>query len=339
MITQSQDQACVKPVSTLCLLHRAFSISPDHLEKSVSALKEPKLALLLCTMSMMRWLTWHLVTCTLRRSVILDVLYDQPPGFVDNRYPHHVCLLQRSLYGLKQAPRAWFQRFAGCILYYYGGDILLTVLCPSLTSADWRSHKKYALQLLERAHMVTCNPSRTPVDTESKLELEVSARAFIYMRPQHYLSGCYTALLRLGGCVASSTRSGVYLRLLGFLGDLNYLSGPRLHDNRHSFSAVRSDLPAVVAKSPFLLAQKKLQALRNLLLSNRFQTVTLYALVDLSPDTSSLYRQSCDCVRRKYVLGMDDKKDIVQVFDAQSKSWQAVVQDIILEFVNIDYLQ
>ncbi|GJU75102.1 ribonuclease H-like domain-containing protein [Tanacetum coccineum] len=31
------------------------------------------------------------------------------------------------------------------------------------------SRKKYALQLLERAHMVSCNPSRTPVDTESKL--------------------------------------------------------------------------------------------------------------------------------------------------------------------------
>nr|GEX21659.1 ribonuclease H-like domain-containing protein [Tanacetum cinerariifolium] len=31
------------------------------------------------------------------------------------------------------------------------------------------SQKKYALQLLEHAHMVTCNPSRTPVDTESKL--------------------------------------------------------------------------------------------------------------------------------------------------------------------------
>ncbi|GJY90605.1 ribonuclease H-like domain-containing protein [Tanacetum coccineum] len=31
------------------------------------------------------------------------------------------------------------------------------------------SQKKYALQLLERAHMVTCNSSRTPVDTESKL--------------------------------------------------------------------------------------------------------------------------------------------------------------------------
>ncbi|GJX64697.1 ribonuclease H-like domain-containing protein [Tanacetum coccineum] len=31
------------------------------------------------------------------------------------------------------------------------------------------SHKKYALQLLERAYMVNCNPSRPPVDTESKL--------------------------------------------------------------------------------------------------------------------------------------------------------------------------
>ncbi|GJX70563.1 ribonuclease H-like domain-containing protein [Tanacetum coccineum] len=40
----------------------------------------------------------------------------RPPGFVDSRFPHHVCRLQRSLYGLKQAPRAWFQRFAGYAL-------------------------------------------------------------------------------------------------------------------------------------------------------------------------------------------------------------------------------
>ncbi|GKF51068.1 ribonuclease H-like domain-containing protein, partial [Tanacetum coccineum] len=31
------------------------------------------------------------------------------------------------------------------------------------------SQKKYAIEILERAHMVNCNPSRTPVDTESKL--------------------------------------------------------------------------------------------------------------------------------------------------------------------------
>ncbi|GKF82957.1 ribonuclease H-like domain-containing protein, partial [Tanacetum coccineum] len=31
------------------------------------------------------------------------------------------------------------------------------------------SQKKYARQLLERAHMVNCNPPRTPIDTDSKL--------------------------------------------------------------------------------------------------------------------------------------------------------------------------
>nr|GEX96994.1 ribonuclease H-like domain-containing protein [Tanacetum cinerariifolium] len=32
------------------------------------------------------------------------------------------------------------------------------------------SQKKYALEILDKAHMANCNPSRTPIDTESKLE-------------------------------------------------------------------------------------------------------------------------------------------------------------------------
>ncbi|GJU33966.1 ribonuclease H-like domain-containing protein [Tanacetum coccineum] len=51
------------------------------------------------------------------------------------------------IYGLKQAPRAWFQRFVLTLLLY---GLLLVII-------------------LERAHMVGCNSSRTPVDTESKL--------------------------------------------------------------------------------------------------------------------------------------------------------------------------
>nr|GEX67036.1 ribonuclease H-like domain-containing protein [Tanacetum cinerariifolium] len=75
------------------------------------------------------------------------VYMHQPPRFMDPQYPHHVCLLQKSLYGLKQAPRAWFQRFTGLFL----------------------SQKQYGIELLTCAHMTNCNPSRTPIDTDSKL--------------------------------------------------------------------------------------------------------------------------------------------------------------------------
>ncbi|GKC22510.1 ribonuclease H-like domain-containing protein [Tanacetum coccineum] len=39
-------------------------------------------------------------------------------------------------------------------------------------SRHWPTHqldKKYAIEILDRAHMLNCNPSRTPIDTESKL--------------------------------------------------------------------------------------------------------------------------------------------------------------------------
>lgn len=31
----------------------------------------------------------------------------QPPGFVDDNFPSHVCKLDKAIYGLKHAPRAW----------------------------------------------------------------------------------------------------------------------------------------------------------------------------------------------------------------------------------------
>ncbi|GJV93964.1 ribonuclease H-like domain-containing protein [Tanacetum coccineum] len=166
------------------------------------------------------------------------VYMHQPPGFVDARFPNHVCRLQRSLYGLKQAPRAWFQRFAGyatragfyhsrcdsslfiyrqgsqvAYLLLYVDDIILTASSTTLlqhlidslhrefdmtdlgalnyflgisvvrhSTGLFLSQRKYALQLLERAHMVNCNPSRTPVDTDSKLGPD-GVLAFTYMHP------------------------------------------------------------------------------------------------------------------------------------------------------------
>ena len=35
-----------------------------------------------------------------------EVYMQQPQGYVDSRFPQHVCRLHKSLYGLKQAPRA-----------------------------------------------------------------------------------------------------------------------------------------------------------------------------------------------------------------------------------------
>ena len=40
----------------------------------------------------------------------------QPQGFVDSRYPTHVCKLQKALYGLKQALCAWYLKLSSALL-------------------------------------------------------------------------------------------------------------------------------------------------------------------------------------------------------------------------------
>ncbi|GKA95166.1 ribonuclease H-like domain-containing protein [Tanacetum coccineum] len=129
----------------------------------------------------------------LHKDLSETVYMHQPLRFWDSTHPDYVCLLQCSFYGLKQAPRAWFQRFASYItrvgfhhsrcgsslfifhqrndtayLLLYVDDIVLTASSSDLLRM-FLSQKKYEVEILERAGMVHCNPSRTPVDTESKL--------------------------------------------------------------------------------------------------------------------------------------------------------------------------
>jgi hypothetical protein len=42
---------------------------------------------------------------------------DQPPGFIDDLFLHHVCRLKNALYGLKQAPRAWYKKLSSTLLH------------------------------------------------------------------------------------------------------------------------------------------------------------------------------------------------------------------------------
>ncbi|GJW11582.1 ribonuclease H-like domain-containing protein [Tanacetum coccineum] len=93
------------------------------------------------------------------------VYMHQPPGFQDPAHPDHVCLLRRSLYDLKHAPRAWFQRISAYITRVGFSHSRFTRDSKGM----FLSHRKYATEILERAHRIGCNPSRTPVDTESKL--------------------------------------------------------------------------------------------------------------------------------------------------------------------------
>ncbi|GJZ66630.1 ribonuclease H-like domain-containing protein [Tanacetum coccineum] len=94
------------------------------------------------------------------------VYMHQPPGFVDNRYPHHGSQISYLLIYAEHIINNEFDMTdLGGLNYFLG-------ISADRTPTVFFLQKKYALQLLERAHMVICNPSRTPVDTESKLGLE-----------------------------------------------------------------------------------------------------------------------------------------------------------------------
>nr|GEV90483.1 ribonuclease H-like domain-containing protein [Tanacetum cinerariifolium] len=84
----------------------------------------------------------------------------QPPGFRDYVHPDYVCLLQRRCNSSLSIYRKGIDT---SYLLLYVDDIVLTASSESLLQQIIRS-------LHQEARMATCNPSRTPIDTESKLK-------------------------------------------------------------------------------------------------------------------------------------------------------------------------
>ncbi|GKA68571.1 ribonuclease H-like domain-containing protein [Tanacetum coccineum] len=111
----------------------------------------------------------------------------QPLGFWDSDHPDYVCLLQR-----QGTDIAYLLLYVDDIVPTASSKVLLQKIITSLhqefsmtdlgslnyflgisvtrdSSRMFLSQRKYAAEILERAHMVNCNFSRTPVGTESKL--------------------------------------------------------------------------------------------------------------------------------------------------------------------------
>ena len=58
-----------------------------------------------------------------------EVYVEQPPGFGNVEFPHHVYKLKQALYGLKQAPRAWYDRLSNFLI---GNDFKMGKLDTTL---------------------------------------------------------------------------------------------------------------------------------------------------------------------------------------------------------------
>ncbi|GKC26269.1 retrovirus-related pol polyprotein from transposon TNT 1-94, partial [Tanacetum coccineum] len=99
-----------------------------------------------------------------------EVYVSQTKGFVDPENPTHVYKLKKALYGLNQAPRAWYDMLLSFLLSQKfskgavdptlftrkeGKDILMT---------------KYALEILNKYDMDSCDPVDTPIVDWTKLD-------------------------------------------------------------------------------------------------------------------------------------------------------------------------
>nr|GEW75863.1 ribonuclease H-like domain-containing protein [Tanacetum cinerariifolium] len=82
-------------------------------------------------------------------------------------YVDDIVLIASSEILLQQIIRSLHQEFAMTDLSPLNYFLGISVTRDS--SGLFLSQKKYAIEILDRAHMVNCNPSRTPIDTESQL--------------------------------------------------------------------------------------------------------------------------------------------------------------------------
>ncbi|GJX46111.1 ribonuclease H-like domain-containing protein [Tanacetum coccineum] len=94
-------------------------------------------------------------------------------------YPCVVAILASSKALLRRIIASLHQEFSmtdlGLRNYFLGISVLRD------SSGIFLSQKKYVVEILEKTHMVNCNPSQTPIDTESKLGSDGDPKVCLYM--------------------------------------------------------------------------------------------------------------------------------------------------------------
>nr|GEZ52644.1 retrovirus-related Pol polyprotein from transposon TNT 1-94 [Tanacetum cinerariifolium] len=97
-----------------------------------------------------------------------EVYVSQPEGFVDPDHPTHVYRLKKALYRLKQAPRAWYDTLSWFLLNNKTLQAYKFLKIPEAFLSINQS--KFALEILKKFRMDSCNPVDTPMVDRLKLD-------------------------------------------------------------------------------------------------------------------------------------------------------------------------
>ena len=160
------------------------------------------------------------------------VYMEQLPGYIDPRFPTHVCLLKKALYGLKQAPRAWFQRFSSFLL-------TLGFSCSRADTSLFVFHQQssliYLLLYVDDIIVTGNNPSLLDSFTR-KLHSEFATKDL----------GSLSYFL---GLEASPTPDGLFISQLKYARDI--LTRAQLLDSKPVHTPMVVSQHLTVAGSPF----------------------------------------------------------------------------------------
>nr|GEW23010.1 retrovirus-related Pol polyprotein from transposon TNT 1-94 [Tanacetum cinerariifolium] len=108
-----------------------------------------------------------------------EVYVCQPKGFVDPKHPTHVYRLKKALYGLKQAPRAWYDTLSRFLLdnKFSKGAVDPTLFTQKTglqvsqnPGGIFINQSKFALEILKKFRMDSCDPVDTPMVDRLKLD-------------------------------------------------------------------------------------------------------------------------------------------------------------------------